>query len=316
MGVVGVLLAAACGAGTTSDGSPEVEPRGMPGEGSTTTPGASSPNADSKPPTSPGSAVGTSTGGASGVAGPVAGNSNAGGTGASVVPPIDPYEPRSGPFKMLVYSATNYYRHDGSITSGKELLQKIAVKTGYFTLEITETNDWLARIDDYELLFFLNPSGDIFNDQEEQIFEDWMRRRGAFVGTHSATDTENGWSFYSEVTGQFYNGHGPQNALDRINLEPEMLGHPALKSLPNPWQRYEEWKKFDQHQVWSAKPGFKILGRKQADGQPIMWIREWGNFRSFYTALGHDAAVFKDQEVEQHLTGGIMWAARREHLLP
>jgi type 1 glutamine amidotransferase len=59
-----------------------------------------------------------------------------------------------------------------------------------------------------------------------------------------------------------------------------------------------------------------ILGRKQADNQPIVWAREFGNWRSFYTALGHDSAVFVDPLVKQHVTGGILWAVRRDHLLP
>jgi cytochrome c len=89
----------------------------------------------------------------------------------------------------------------------------------------------------------------------------------------------------------------------------------ALQGLPNPWQRNEEWYYFNNHQVWTAKPGFTILGRKAADGQPIMWTREWGNFRAFYTAIGHDGVVFQDPNVKKHITGGIMWAVRRDHLI-
>ena len=35
----------------------------------------------------------------------------------------------------------------------------------------------------------------------------------------------------------------------------------------------------------------------------------------FYTAIGHDGVVFQDPDVKKHLTGGIMWAVRREHLI-
>jgi type 1 glutamine amidotransferase len=46
-----------------------------------------------------------------------------------------------------------------------------------------------------------------------------------------------------------------------------------------------------------------------------MWLREHDNYGSFYTAIGHDAAVFEDPDVKKHVTGGIMWAVRREHLI-
>jgi type 1 glutamine amidotransferase len=47
-----------------------------------------------------------------------------------------------------------------------------------------------------------------------------------------------------------------------------------------------------------------------------MWVREVNNWRSFYSAIGHDSAVFRDPAVKRHLTGGILWAVRRDHLLP
>jgi type 1 glutamine amidotransferase len=47
-----------------------------------------------------------------------------------------------------------------------------------------------------------------------------------------------------------------------------------------------------------------------------MWVREFGNWRSFYSAIGHDASTFRDPVVKQHLTGGIMWTVRRDKLLP
>jgi type 1 glutamine amidotransferase len=240
------------------------------------------------------------------------------GTGGTVVEPAGPYDPREGSFKMLGYSKTAAFRHDGSITTGKAMLQDIADEQG-FELVLSETNDAFSSVDalsEYEIVFFLNTTGALFSPAEKEVYEEWMTTRdGAFAGVHAATDTENGWDFYSEVTGQYYDGHGAANTPGSIQLESEMLSHPALAGLPNPWQRNEEWYNFNSFQQWSAKPGFAILGRKQADNQPITWIREWSNFRAFYTGLGHDANVFDDANVKKHITGGIMWAVRREHLI-
>ena len=104
-----------------------------------------------------------------------------------------------------------------------------------------------------------------------------------------------------------------------VVLDPASLIHPALKGLPNPWQRSEEWFIFNSYPVWSTKPGFRILANVSApgqkyDGHPVSWVREWSNFRSFYTSLGHDPAVYEDPLFKKHLTGGIMWAVRRERL--
>jgi type 1 glutamine amidotransferase len=246
----------------------------------------------------------------------------AGGT----VEPAGPYDPREGSFKMLVYSRTAAFRHDSSIFTGRAMLQEIADEQGFevdMTQDeddsVTEDNQPFSSVDalsEYEIVFFMNSTGALFSPAQKAVYEEWMTtRNGAFAGVHSATDTENGWAFYSEVTGQYYDGHGNANTPGAIQLESSQLSHPALVGLPNPWQRNEEWYNFNSFQQWITKPGFAILGRKQADNQPITWIREWGNFRAFYTGLGHDSNVFEDANVKKHVTGGIMWAVRREHLI-
>ena len=328
-----VASLAALGTSACGDTGPNIDDlnKNMNTSGTTATTGGSS---------------GTSTGGGSGGSGvsggsggsagtsvvPVGGSSGAGGGGGGSdaagtggggggggEAPVTPYSPRSGSFKMLVYSATKGFRHDGSIVTGKAMLQKIATKQG-FEVTITETNELITPdgLAPFEIIFFMNSTGDIFNETEQQTYEDWMTmHNGAFGGVHSSTDTENGWAFYSEVTGQYYNGHSAVISGD-IQFEAAMVNHPALKGLPNPWQRNEEWYNFNTFQEWTAKPGFQVLGRTSAgsgSSRPIMWLREWGNFRAFYTALGHEAVVFEDPQIEQHLTGGIMWAVRREHLI-
>jgi type 1 glutamine amidotransferase len=139
-------------------------------------------------------------------------------------------------------------------------------------------------------------------------------QNGAFAGVHSATDTETGWAFYSEVTGQYYDLHDACCGEAEIQWDPDALGFVAVQGMPNPWRRAEEWYKFDRHADWSAKAGFKVLGRVTTDGRtrPVSYIREWGNFRSFYTSLGHQAPTFQDDLVKKHVAAGLMWAVRRE----
>lgn len=258
-----------------------------------------------------------STGGA-GLAGPDE-SVDGGSAGPSDEPPLVAYAPRSGPFKMVLYSRTEEFRHISAIPAGTALLQEIADEQG-FELLVTEENAFLAELDSVEIVFFLNTTGDVFDDAEQEIFEAWLKQGGAFAGTHSAVDTEKAWPFFAEITGQPYFQHGPSGEAGKLVLEPSMLDHPALKGLPNPWPRSEEWYIFDDHAAWSIKPGFQVLMRtsvpgKPYDGHPAAWVRQWGNFRAFYSSLSHEAATFQDPLFKQHLTGGIMWAVRREHLL-
>jgi type 1 glutamine amidotransferase len=267
-----------------------------------------------------GGSMGMPSGGAPGTSGApgTAGTAPTGGTGGA--PEIGPYSPRTGSFKMLAYSATKAFRHDESIGTGKTMLTEIAKEQG-FELTLTEANteitpEGLAK---YEILFFMNPTGDIFNETQQKTFEDWMtQKNGAFAGTHSATDTENNWAFYKEVTGQYYDLHDPCCSMANIQWDPEQSNFIAVKGLPSPWQRSEEWYKFNSAQTWTSKPGFKVLGRVTTNGggtRPVSYIREWGNFRAFYTSIGHEGVAFRDANVKKHVAAGIMWAVRREAML-
>lgn len=310
-------------AGTTAanggSGGSSVVPSG--GTGGTEASGGSSSTAGTG--TVGGSAPvagGSSEGGSAPVAGSATdggSSTTTGGTGGAA--PSGPYADRSGSFKMLVLTRTAGFRHTESIATGKDLLKQIATEQG-FELAWAETD---AEIDaaitpenlkQFEIIFHLNTTGDVFDNTQQQTYQAWMENGGAFAGTHSATDTENGWAFYSEVTGQYYNGHGSVGQ-GQIQFESSAADFPAVKGLPNPWSRTEEWYNFNSYQQWSVKPGFKVLGRKAADQQPITWVREYNTFRAFYTAIGHEAAVFKDAAVKKHITGGIMWAVRRDKLI-
>lgn len=235
--------------------------------------------------------------------------------------PTDPYAPRAGSFKMLVYTRVElgHFVHE-SIIAGKAMLEQIGAEQG-FEVVASETPELFtpAGLADFEIVFFLNTVGDVLDDEQQQAFETWMTKHdGAFAGVHSATDTEGNWPFYSVVTGQHVDRWAPQATGTVVWEGGKALTHPAVSGLPSPWLRQkEDWFEFDSYMDWSVKPGFRVLGRKLADGQPIVWIREWGNFRAFYTGLGHHPSAFDSADVnmKKHLTGGIMWAVRREHLI-
>jgi hypothetical protein len=315
-----VLAATACGQTTTDDHQPnQQEPKaGSSSSESAGNDGATGgsneipPGGGGNSATSIGGSV--TTGGAAG--GAQHAGSNSGGNGGSDTVPPNPYAPRSGKFKMVSYSKTKAaFRLVDSIQTGTVMLHEIAAELGIEPPLVTEENTFLDDIDAYELVFFMNPAGDIFTDDEQAKFEAWMKRGGAFCGTSSATDAEHHWPFYEEIIGQNYESLGNANVADSIVFEASALDHPALVGLPNPWERLDTWRKFSLYQEWSRKPGFRILARKAADQEPITWVREHGGFRSFYTGIGWNPDAFQDPEVKKHLTGAIMWSVRREHCL-
>jgi type 1 glutamine amidotransferase len=295
---------------TGSGGSP---PAGTGGSGAVATTGGSVSNGGSIEPVGGGGSGGMpATGGASG------GGMPNGGSGGEAT---GPYAPRTGSFKMLVYSQVigGAFRHP-SIAAGQRMLQDIAKKQGFEAVlakdesEINPTG--LAK---YEIVFFLNSTGEIFNTGDQRKdYEAWIRNNGAYAGMHGATDSAQSWQFYKEMTGQYYDLHDPCCATAQIQWTAAGQDHFVGKGLPNPWSRGEEWYKFNRNGDWSTKAGFTILNTVTTAGggtRPVSFVREWSNFRSFYTSLGHEDGPYSDPDVIKHVTQGIMWAVRREALI-
>jgi type 1 glutamine amidotransferase len=217
---------------------------------------------------------------------------------------------------MLIYPIPKVYQHE-SIPEGVKMLQAIGVEQGFETVVATDNSEiTLEGLSQYEIVFFMNSTGDIFDPTQQQAYEDWMTtKNGAFGGTHSATDTENGWVFYSEVTGQYFDGHDDCCASVQLQWQPGTENLVMVKGLPSPWTRSDEWYRFNRAGAWSTKAGFTILSTVTTGGggtRPVSFIREYGNFRSFYTSMGHAPSTFQDAEVKKHIARGIMWAVRRE----
>jgi type 1 glutamine amidotransferase len=242
--------------------------------------------------------------------------------GSGGVAGADPYRARTGSFKVLAYSNTEQgFTHTQAIAAGKTMLMAMATKQGFEVTFSDRPSDINAQnLEQYELLFGLNPTGiglTELNPTGKADFEEWMTTKdGAFAGVHSSTDHERNWPFWSEVTGQYYDSHETCCSQQNIQWDAAAMNFIAVQGLPSPWPRSEEWYFFNSWEQWSAKPGFQILSRVTSGGRtrPVSYIREWSNFRSFYTSIGHEAAPYSDANFIRHVAAGLMWAVRREAL--
>lgn len=244
-----------------------------------------------------------------------------GGQGGETSMEVPPYVLREGSFKVLGFSKTNGIR-TSSIPEGQQMLLDLAAEHG-FEVDLTEDSTVFTAegLEPYELVFFLNTSGDVLNDSEQAAFETWILDAGAFVGTSRAADTEKEWTFYHELTGQYYDLHAPCCIEQAIEWMPNAGNFPGVSGLPSPWTRAELWFYFDSYAEWSSKVGFRILATTvlpRGEGTvtvPVSFIREWASLRSFYTVLGHQEGTFTDDLVRQHILGGMLWTVHRGHWL-
>lgn len=215
------------------------------------------------------------------------------------------------PYEVLVFSKTAGFRHD-SIDEGITALGELGAEND-FAVTATEdattfTGDALAR---FKVVVFLHTTGDVLDATQQTAFEEYIAGGGAYVGVHSASDTEYDWPWYGELVGAYFQSH-PQIQNATVVIEDQT--HDATAHLGTTWQRTDEWYNFRANpradvQVLASLDESSYSGGTMNGDHPIAWCKEYAGGRSFYTGGGHTAESYAQEDFRRHLLGGIRWAA-------
>lgn len=214
--------------------------------------------------------------------------------------------------RILVFSKTAGFRHQ-SIEAGKAALQKMAKEKG-FMVDTTENAEMFTdeNLQKYQAVIFLNTTGDIFNQEQQEAFEQYIQSGGGYVGIHSATDTEYDWPWYGKLAGAYFISHPSDPNVQEGTFLVVDHDHPATTGLPDKWERKDEFYNFKQ-----MNPDVHVLikidestyhGGENGDNHPMAWYHDYDGGRAFYTNMGHTDETFSEPLFLQHLWGGIQYA--------
>lgn len=241
-------------------------------------------------------------------------------TPPSVVPTLHDPQAHELP-RVLVFSKTAGFRHE-SIPDGIRCVREIG--TNRFNVDATEdagafTSENLAR---YGAVVWLSTTGDVLNDEQQRAFERFIRRGGAYVGIHAASDTEYEWPWYGRLVGAYFRTHPP--VQEAVNIV-EDRKHPSTEILPERWTRRDEWYGFQSNprsidgvrvlmslDETTYEPGESAMGKDH----PIAWYHAFEGGRAWYTGGGHTSESFNEPLFRAHLLGGILWGLRVEAEVP
>ncbi|NUS25180.1 MAG: ThuA domain-containing protein [Streptomyces sp.] len=210
--------------------------------------------------------------------------------------------------RLLLYTRTTDYRHD-SIPAGIAALRTL----GDFAVDATEDPAALeAPLDGYAAVVFLSTSGEVLTDPGRARLAAYLESGGGFVGIHAAACTEYDWPYYGEMLGAWFDRH-PAHQPGKALVEDRT--HPATRHLPAVWQFTDEWYDFRTNpraavRVLASADESSYEGGGMGADHPLVWCREQGAGRVFYTALGHAPEAYEDPDFRAHLLGGITWAAQ------
>ena len=222
---------------------------------------------------------------------------------------------------VLVFSKTMGFRHN-SISSGLKMMSDLAQERKWI-LTATENADLFTAdfLKTFDVVVFLNPTGDVLNEQQQKNFEAFISIGKGFVGIHAAADCEYDWAWYGRLTGAFFKIH-PAGQIATVILE--NTDHPSMV----PFKGMETYRTFDEWYSFRENPRGKVhvLARldetsldeaslkddrwKMGD-HPLIWYQETGNSRSFYTVFGHTPEAFEDPKIKEHIGCAVDWVAKR-----
>ncbi len=213
--------------------------------------------------------------------------------------------------RVLVFSRTMGYRHL-SIPAGIAAIQTLGRSDGF---DVYTSEDpavfTLENLSRYDVVVFLNTTGDVLAASQQVAFEAFIAAGGGFVGVHAATDTEYDWPFYGALVGAYFKSHP---AIQYGSLQVETAAHPSTATLPETFLHYDEWYDFQALPAASITTLLTIdeasyTGGTMGSPHPIAWYHEYGGGRSWYTAMGHTESSYTYSPFLEHLRGGIRWAA-------
>ena len=170
----------------------------------------------------------------------------------------------------------------------------------------------------FDMVFFNNTTRvqRVFTTEAQRsALLDYVRNGGGWGGLHSATDAGgDGWMEYTRMVGGQFDGH-PWDSQGTWPIVVDDPDHPIVQGFSRTAFMLSDeiyvFKHYDRSRL-------RVLVSVDADAtdrpgrpdndHPIVWVRDYGEGRVFYSSFGHNKEVFFNSEILQHLLNGIQFA--------
>ncbi|MGQ9462447.1 MAG: ThuA domain-containing protein [Candidatus Fervidibacter sp.] len=217
--------------------------------------------------------------------------------------------------RLMFVNLSMGFRHDTTATAAEAVVRLGWRSKPRFLTTVTEDTDLLVPeiLQRYDAIMFYTTGELPMTDAQKQAFLDFIRNGKGFIGIHSATDTFYKWPEFGELIGGYFAGHPWHQTVRAIVEDKE---HPATKHLGDVWELKDEiytfrnWSRDKVRVLLSLDPTSVDIskGNRPDQDYALAWCRYYGKGRVFYTALGHEEYLWRDEKFLQHLLGGILWA--------
>jgi uncharacterized protein len=121
------------------------------------------------------------------------------------------------------------------------------------------------------------------------------------VTFHSGADSFRGDPGYRALVDGYFVTH-PQYRPYQVSV---------VKSDSPITRDVNEFMTTDEQYILDFDPRVNVLanGLYQGRAVPVLWTKDWGKGRVFYSALGHDPKACEQEMFQRLLVNGALWAA-------
>ncbi len=164
---------------------------------------------------------------------------------------------------------------------------------------------------DYDVLMFYTSKGRLEPPQEQAI-QKFLEDGGGIVAIHGASFSFDNSEVWTRIIGARFTGHIP--GTHKLNIVIVDKDHPITAGVSDFSIVDEEYKHRFADVPRHVLARFRERPPEEKDqkaNMDILWTREIGKGRMFYSALGHDKDAWENPSWQKLIVQGICWAAGR-----
>ncbi|MCF2446713.1 ThuA domain-containing protein [Dyadobacter sp. CY345] len=230
---------------------------------------------------------------------------------------------------LLLFSKTTGYRHSESIEAAKHVFQNLSEKNNWFLYETEEGGVFNPeQLRNFKVIIINNATGRILSAEQQKAVKQFVDSGGTLIGIHGTGDfSHDDWPWMNtNLVGARFSHHplNPQLQAAQVHID-KNADSIITHHLPESWKQTDEW-----YIYFSQPKGVKIVafidGEKilpsgnmffvhdknfgMGKYQPVAWYRNVGSGKTFYTSMGHDPAVWKNENFVSLLENAVYWSIK------
>ena len=228
--------------------------------------------------------------------------------------------------RILQFTKETLFNHPAAHAAGDVAMSQYLRARGHEVTLSADTGLFTdATLAHFDVILFFVSSGSFLTAEQRLVFQRFVHAGKGIAGVHTASATEPDSSFFRDLIGASFAGHGTGDAgITPARVVRNAPTNPLVSFLPEPWERSDEWYYYavnpaknaaltpllslDESSIAKYFPDYPEAGFYGAEGHPLSWTQHFQCARMFYTALGHTGESYGEELFLRSIALGTEWA--------